>query len=69
MIYLNRNSPTTAMELKGKRVHYAYIRFIPFFFFWLLLNTSIPKVRGIRCKYCQYFNRIKSSIRLKIFCI
>ena len=34
MIYLNRNSPTTAMELKGKRVHYAYIRFIPFFFFF-----------------------------------
>lgn len=68
MIYLNRNSPTTTTELKGKRAHYAYICFIPFFF-WLLLNILIPKVRGILCKYCQYFNRIKSSIRLKIFCI
>lgn len=32
MIYLNRNSPTTTTELKGKRAHYAYICFIPFFF-------------------------------------
>ena len=34
MIYLNRNSPTTTMELKGKKVHYAYICFIPFFLFF-----------------------------------
>lgn len=31
MIHLNRHNPTTTMELEGKRVHYAYICFIPFF--------------------------------------
>ena len=41
MIYLNRNSPTTTMELKGKKVHYAYICFIPFFLFFLVIVEYI----------------------------